>query len=79
MLGDAFEVRETASSVGFAGERPVPRRPHAGPSSWRSPASDCVLIYFSKNSYLPGGGGQTLRASKRKCSYFTGGGISRKE
>ena len=23
----------------FAGERPVPRRPHAGPSSWRSPAN----------------------------------------
>ena len=39
MLGDAFEVRKAASSVGFAGERPVPRRPHAGPSSWRSPAN----------------------------------------
>ena len=36
MLEDAFEVRKAANSVGFAGERPVPRRPHAGPSSWRS-------------------------------------------
>ena len=31
MLGDGFEVRKAASSVGFVGERPVPRRPHAGP------------------------------------------------
>ena len=29
----------SAASLGFAGERPVPRRPHAGPSSWRSPAN----------------------------------------
>ena len=29
----------SAASLGFAGERAVPRRPHAGPSSWRSPAN----------------------------------------
>ena len=27
------------ASLGFAGERLVPRRPHAWPSSWRSPAN----------------------------------------
>ena len=29
----------SAASLGLAGERPVPRRPHAGPSTWRSPAN----------------------------------------
>ena len=29
----------SAASLGFAGERPVPRRPHAGPSSWHSPTN----------------------------------------
>ena len=43
MLGDAFEVRKAASSVEIAGERPVPRRPHAGPSSGRSPANPTLL------------------------------------
>ena len=39
MLGDAFEVSKEASNVGFAAECPVPRRPYAGLSSWRSPAN----------------------------------------
>ena len=32
-----------AASLGFAGERPVTRRSHAGPSSWRSPANQAAL------------------------------------
>ena len=34
----------SAASLGFAGERPMPRRPHAGSSSWHSPAN-----------FIPGG------------------------
>ena len=29
----------SAATLGLAGECPVPRRPHAGPLSWRSPAN----------------------------------------
>ena len=53
MLGDAFEVRKAASSVGFAGERPVPRRPHAGPSSGRSPANPTLLAAFLTSKASP--------------------------
>ena len=46
MLGDALEVRKAASSVGFAGHRPIPHRLHAGPSSGRSPANPTLLAAF---------------------------------
>ena len=49
MLGEAFEIRKAASSMGFAAERPVPRRPFAGPSSGRFPGS------WSPGFGLPGG------------------------
>ena len=46
MLGDAFEVRKAASSMEFAGGRPVPCRPLAGLSSGRSPANPTLLAAF---------------------------------
>ena len=53
MLGDAFEVRKAASSVGFVGQRPGPRRPHAGPSSGRSPANPTLPAAFLTSKASP--------------------------
>ena len=53
MLGDAVEVRKAASNMGFAQERPVPRRPLAGPSSGRSPADPVLLAAFLTSKASP--------------------------
>ena len=53
MIGDAFEVRKAASSVGFAGERPVPRCALAGPSSGRSPGNPTLLAAFLTSKASP--------------------------
>ena len=53
MLGDAFEVRKAASSVGFAGERPDDGPANGRWAAGRSPANPTLLAAFLTSKASP--------------------------